>query len=321
MGAMKTPVSVIILTRNEEANIGPCLESVHWAEEVFVVDSLSTDRTVERAEGLGARVFFHPFEGYAKQRNWALDHLPFSHQWVLVLDADERIPPPLADEIDRVLRDPGSGCQGYHLKRRLFFLERWLKHGGLYPIWILRLFRRQAGRFEDRPMNEHVVLRGVAGFLKQPFDHRSCPSLTEWIAKHNRYADLMAEEYERETSGGGYPDSMPARFWGRQAETKRWMKLNLWNRCPLLWRAFLNLVRNYIFKGGFLDGKPGLIFHVLWSFWFPFLVDAKILEQRARRMRNSVSEPVPHDVGSSGVEASGREAVRAADGDGRGAHN
>ncbi|MBI1983611.1 MAG: glycosyltransferase family 2 protein [Acidobacteria bacterium] len=298
---MKTPLSVLILTRDEAANIAACLESLRWADEVFVVDSLSRDRTVEIAKGLGARVYPHPFEGFAKQRNWALDNLPFAHEWVLALDADEQVPPALAEEISRTLRDPQAAHTGYYLKRRIIFQGRRLHHGGLYPVWILRLFRREAGRFEDRPMNEHVVLRGAAGYLKHPFDHRSCPSLSDWIAKHNTYADLMAEEYECETSGAGYRDSIPASLWGGQVERKRWMKLHFWNRFPLLGRAFLNFARNYIIRGGFLDGRPGFIFHVLWSFWFPFLIDAKILE---RRMGGAVPETLPHETLTSERRAS-----------------
>jgi glycosyltransferase involved in cell wall biosynthesis len=278
------PVSVIVLTRDEEANIAACLESVRWAGEVFVVDCLSTDRTVEIAKSLGARIYLHPFEGYAKQRNWALASLPLSSEWVLLLDADERVPAALAEEIGRVMTHVPSGYAGFFLKFRFYFLGRWLKHGGLYPTWVLRLFKRRAGRFEERPMNEHVILAGTAGYLECPFDHRDQRPLSDWIAKHNRYADLEAEEYLREKSGEGYARSIPARFWGRQAERKRWLKLHIWNRLPLLLRPFLFFLRNYFWKGGFLDGKPGFIYHLLWSFWYPLLISAKILErQKAAR--------------------------------------
>lgn len=288
-----------MLTYNEEANIAACLDNLRWAAEVFVVDSLSTDRTVEIAGRWGAKVYSRAFEGYSRQRNWALDSLPFAYDWVLVLDADERIPRALVGEIATVIGDPQNVCAGFYLNRRLFFLSRWLKHGGLSPNWILRLFKRQAGRFEERPMNEHVVLKGRVGYLKRPFEHRDQRPLADWIAKHNLYADLMAKEYRQERFGEGYQDSIPARFWGRQAERKRWIKLHLWNRLPLLLRPFLLFFRNYFFKGGFLDGRPGLIYHVLWSLWFPFLIDAKILEkQMAEAEARQADMTFPSQVGA-----------------------
>jgi hypothetical protein len=234
---------------------------------------------VEIAKNLGARVYSHPFEGYARQRNWSLDNLPFSHDWVLMLDADERVPAALAEEIRQVISDPHDTHTGFWLRFRNYFTGRWLKHGGVYPTWVLRLFKRGAVRFEDRPTNEHAILEGQAGYLRQPFDHHDRRSLTDWIAKHNRYADLQAEEYLREQTAG-FPDSLPPRLFGTQAERKRWIRLQVWNRMPLLFRPFVFFFRNYVLKGGFLDGKAGLIYHVLWSFWFPFLIDAKILEKQ-----------------------------------------
>jgi glycosyltransferase involved in cell wall biosynthesis len=129
------PVSVFILTRNEEANIAACLQSVDWADEVFMVDSLSTDRTVEIAEAMGAQVYSHPFEGYPQQRNWALDNLVFSHEWILMLDADEQIPQALAKEIAQVVADNRQDPAGYYIRRRFFFLGHYLKHGGLDTSW------------------------------------------------------------------------------------------------------------------------------------------------------------------------------------------
>lgn len=276
---MGTPVTVVILTRNEELNIAECLESVRWAAEVMVVDSFSTDGTVQIAERLGAKVYSHPFESCARQRNWALGNLPISHEWVLMLDADERIPDALAREIAQVLADPNLTKAGFYLSFRHRFMGRWLRHGGLYPTWIMRLFKRHGARYEDRPMNEHVILDGAAGYLKQPFEHRDRRPLSNWIAKHNRYADLQAQEYFGDRAGA-FPESLPPRLFGTQAARKRWLKLRVWNRLPLLLRPFLFFFRNYVLKAGFLDGRPGFIYHVLWSFWFPFLADVKIIERR-----------------------------------------
>lgn len=281
MTQSNAPVSVLILTRDEEMNIAACLQSVVWADEILIVDSCSTDRTAEIAENLGAKVFVRPFEGYAKQRNWALDNLPFSHEWVLMLDADERVPRSLAIEINAVIRNKNQPCCGYYIKRRFFFRGKWLKHGGLYPTWILRLFKRHCLRFEERPMNEHAILEGPSGYLHEPFDHRDLKPLSDWVAKHNRYADLEAEEFLQEKLAGGYAETINVQFWGRQAERKRWIKLRVWNRIPLLIRPFLFFFRNYLLKGGFLDGPAGFIYHVLWSFCYPFLTSAKILERKS----------------------------------------
>jgi glycosyltransferase involved in cell wall biosynthesis len=284
------PASVLVITRNEEANIAQCLESVGWAGEVFVVDSLSTDCTVETAKKMGAQVYAHPFEGYAAQRNWALENLPFSHDWILMLDADEQIPPALAEEISQVVADNRQAPAGYYLKRRFFFLGRWLKHGGLYPTWILRLFRRDRARVENRPLNEHVVLEGSSGYLRQPFDHRDRRPLSDWISKHNRYAELEAEEFLQEEFQGGYQGTIKVRFWGKQAERKRWIKLKAWNRLPLLIRPFLFFFRNYFLKGGFLDGRQGFIYHMLWSFWVRFLIDVKIIERQNQQGTARISQ-------------------------------
>jgi len=276
------PVSVFILTRNEAANIAACLQSVGWADEVFVIDSVSTDGTVDLAQNMGALVYTHPFEGYPQQRNWALENLPFSHDWILMLDADERIPQALAEEISQVVTSIRPDHAGYYLKRRFFFLGQWLKHGGLYPTWLLRLFRRDRATVENRPLNEHVVLKGNSGYLRQPFDHLDQRPLADWIAKHNRYAEIEAEEFIQERFQGGYQDTIKIRFWGKQAERKRWIKLKVWNRMPLLVRPFLFFFRNYFLRGGFLDGRQGFIYHVLWSFWVRFLIDVKIIERQSR---------------------------------------
>lgn len=275
----RLPVSVVVLTRNEALNIEDCVRSVRWASEVFVVDSLSHDRTVEIATAVGAQTFLHAFTGYADQRNWALENLPFRNEWVLMLDADERTTEVLAREIAQALQNGAYGCDGFYLKRRLIFLGRWLKHGGIYPTWILRLFKRHQVLFEERLVNEHAILSGQAGRLESPFDHRDHRSVFDWIAKHNRYSDFEAKEYLQEKLGEGFSSGIPARWRGPQVERKRWVKLKVWNRLPLFFRPFVFFFLNYVLRGGFLDGREGFIYHVLWSFWARFLTDIKILEQ------------------------------------------
>ena len=283
----KVPLSVLILTRNEEANLSECLESVSWAAEAFVVDSLSTDHTVEIARRHDAQVYSHAFEGYARQREWALENLPFAHDWILMLDADERVPAPLAEEITRVVRRNDNATAGFYLAYRFFFQGRWLKHGGLYPTWLLRLFRRGHAHIERRGVNEHIILEGEAGRLTGRFDHIDRRPLSDWIAKHNRYADLEAEDYLHEKSQR-YDRSIPASLWGSQAERKRWIKLRVWNRLPIRLRPFLLFFRNYLITGGFLDGRAGFTYHVLWSFWYPFLIGAKIAERQQAALGQAV---------------------------------
>lgn len=293
----RVPLSVVILTGDEEVNIAQCLESVQWAAELFVVDSGSTDKTVEIAKALGAKVCFHAFASFAGQRNWALDNLPFSFEWVLMLDADEVIPQETATAIAKVVTNTENPYQGFYLNRRLFFWGRWLRHGGIYPSWILRLFKLGAGRFGEPRLNEHIFLLGAAGYLRNPFNHVDQRPLSDWISKHDRYADLEAKEYLDEKFGMGHACGISARLLGSQAERKRWIKLHIWNRLPLLARPFLFFIRNYLLRGGFLDGKPGFVYHVLWSFWYPFLTSAKILEKEAKSslaglVNNSAESPV-----------------------------
>jgi glycosyltransferase involved in cell wall biosynthesis len=275
------PVSVVILASNEEANITPCLESVQWAGEVFVVDSWSTDKTVEIARALGAKVCAHTFASFASQRNWALDNLPFSFEWVLMLDADEVIPPETATALAKVVTEPNNPYQGFYLNRRLFFWGRWLRHGGIYPSWILRLLKRGKVTFEDRPLSEYAVVGGPVGRIREPFDHLDHRPLSHWIKKHNRYADLRVEEFFSELRGQCHTVSRP-RLFGSQAERKRWLRVRIWDRLPLFLRPFLFFFRSYVLRLGFLDGLPGFVYHVLLSFWFPFLIDAKMIERQIR---------------------------------------
>ena len=276
-------VSALVLTFNEEANIAACLKSLDWVSEVFVVDSFSTDATVKIAESMGARICQHAFENCAAQWNWALDNLPFASEWILVLDADERVPEALREEIATTLASPAQEYSGFYLSFRNWFMGRWLRHGGLYPTWVMRLFKRSAGRFGRHGASEHLMLDGRAGYLKTPFEHCDNKPLSVWIQKHNRYADLEAEEYLREKLAARQEGaSISARATGTQAQRKQWVKVKVWNRLPLLVRPFLFFFRNYFIKGGFLDGREGFIYHVLWSFWVRFLIDVKILDLERR---------------------------------------
>ncbi len=185
-------MSVLIPTLDEELNLPDCLASVEWADEVFVVDSFSHDRTLEIARAHGANVVQHAFEGYSRQKNWALDNLPFQNEWVLIVDADERVTAELRGEIERVVNSRGAGCDGYYLNRRFIFLGAWIRHAGWYPSWNLRLFRHRLGRYDNREVHEHLVLDGRVGYLQADLLHDDQRGLEAFVARHNRYSTLEA---------------------------------------------------------------------------------------------------------------------------------
>lgn len=274
-------VDLIVLTHNEELNLGHCLASVAGlVRSIFVVDSGSTDRTAEIAAGYGAKVVTHEFTTQARQFNWALDNLPLESDWVLRLDADEYVLPELKEEIREVLPTLAADVTGLYMNRRMIFLGRWIRHGGYYPAWILRLFRRGKARSEEAELNEHIVLlEGRAEHLRHDFvDHRR-EGLRFWTLKHEGYAERQArfimgiERHYDEAFIG-------ARLTGGQAERKRWLMRHVYGRTPLFVRAALYFLYRYVVRLGFLDGVEGLVYHFLHGCWYPFYTDAKIYEAR-----------------------------------------
>jgi glycosyltransferase involved in cell wall biosynthesis len=186
-------LSVIILTLNEEANLPLALGSLRpLGPEIFVVDSGSTDRTLAIAHAAGCRVVEHPFENYAVQRNWAFDHLPIGAPWTLCLDADERLTPELADEIRETLAQQDSPYDGYMLRKRTVFMGRWIRHGGQYPAYHLRLFRSGRGRCEARLYDQHFEVDGRVGSLRSDYVDVITSDLGTFIVRHNRWAELEA---------------------------------------------------------------------------------------------------------------------------------
>lgn len=272
----KVPISVIILTYNEELNFEHCLKSVAgWAGEIIIIDSFSTDKTLEIAKKYGAQVHQHEFKNQADQFNWALDSVEIKNNWILRLDADERLTEELKKEIAEKLPNIPKEVAGFYIKRRVYFMGRWIKYGGYYPTWILRLFRKGEARSEEREMDEHIVLLdGKAEKLKNDFIDENHQNLEQWTAKHNRYSGREASErLKREVN----PHTK--NLVGGQAGRKRWIKQNIYIKLPLFCRAFAYFIYRYIFRLGFLDGREGLIFHFLQGCWHQFLIDAKIYEQ------------------------------------------
>lgn len=271
-------ISVIILTKNEEANLPDCLASLQKLDaEVFIVDSCSTDQTVEIAQKANCQVFEHPFENHAKQLNWAIQNLPITTPWILRLDADERLTPELAEELKLVLPQTSNDITGYQVKRRVFFMNRWIRHGGYYPTWLLRVWRTGVGTCEQRWMDEHIVLsQGKIVNLQHDIIDENKKGLGFWIDKHNSYADREVKDLLN--MAVEQDDSLLKKGQLSQASQRRWIKKNFYGRSPLFLRAFLYFLMRYTLGLGFLDGKEGLIFHFLQGFWYRFLVDAKIYE-------------------------------------------
>lgn len=274
-------LAVVILTYNEEANIAQALDSVAgWANEIFVLDSLSTDRTLEIARQYSCHITQNKFENYAKQRNYALDHLPIHSEWVLFLDADEWLPDVLKQEISALIATSPVE-NGFYIKWRLIWMGRWIRRG-YYPTWILRLLRYGKGRCEDRTVNEHLIVEGKTGQLRNDFMHEDRKGVTDWIVKHNGYATREAQELFNTRVTPDYRE-IDARLFGTQAQRKRWLRYKVWNRLPPLIRPLFYFFYRYVLAGGFLDGKAAFVYHFLQGLWYPMLIDVKYLEMKMSR--------------------------------------
>jgi glycosyltransferase involved in cell wall biosynthesis len=282
--ALRRPgVSVVILTYNEEANLPRALDSVAgWADRIFVLDSLSSDRTVEIARSRGCHVSEHAFVDFGSQRNHALEELPIETEWVFFLDADEWLTPEFKDEISRLIASAPKE-NGFFVKRRLIWMGRWIKRG-YYPTWILRLFRHGKARCESRGVNEHLVVEGGVGRLRSDFIHQDLKPIAHWTAKHSAYAAREAAEFFREAQSG----AIEAKLLGSQAERTRWLRLHAWNRLPALVRPFLYFVYRLVLRGGFLDGREAFAYHFLHALWYPMLIDIYFLEMQSKRHTEAV---------------------------------
>ena len=252
-------LSVIILTKNEEANLLNCLNSLQKLNaEIFVVDSGSTDQTVKIAQKARCQVFEHPFENQAKQLNWAIQNLPIATPWLMRLDADERLTPELAEELKLVLPQTSDDITGYQVKRRVFFMNRWIRYGGYYPTWLLRIWRTGLGTCEQRWMDEHIVIaQGRIANLQHDIIDDNKKDLSFWIDKHNRYADREVKDLLNMVVEQDDPLLKKGQL--SQASQRRWIKKNFYGRSPLFLRAFLYFLMRYTIGLGFLDGREGPI--------------------------------------------------------------
>src|ERR1700704_1255609 len=258
---MSVPVSIIVPIKNEAANLPRCLACVKWADEIFVVDSDSTDGSIGIAQLHGAKVVQFEFNGtWPKKKNWALDNLEFRNQWVFVLDADEVLPPQAEAEFAKAIADAGD-IAGYWINRRFMFMGRWLRHA-YYPNWNLRLFRHALGRYEkltdaptksgDNEVHEHVIVPGPTGRLRCEMDHYAFPSVEVFVEKHNRYSN-----WEARVSADRLLSGSAAQISSGHVERRRKLK-QLSQRLPF--RPLLRFLYIYVWQKGFLDGREGYYF-------------------------------------------------------------
>lgn len=280
----RLPLSVLIPAKNEEANLAACLQSVAFANEIVVIDSASTDGTQAIAEAHGARVVQFLWDGrFPRKKNSALEGVPWRNEWVLILDADERITLELEREISVGLTR--TDVDGFYLNRRFWFLGGWINHCGYFPSWNLRLFRHGKGRYEqlqtgggsgsgDNEVHEHVILDGKADYLKAPMEHYAFPDLATFVEKHNRYSSWEATVQIRESSNLPFEGAMRATPFGSTLERKRWFK-KLSRHMPF--RGLMRFLYHYVLKQGFLDGYRGWVLCRLLS-WYEFLSAAKARE-------------------------------------------
>jgi glycosyltransferase involved in cell wall biosynthesis len=245
-------LSAVVITLNEEGHIRRCLESVAWADEIVVVDACSHDKTVQIARELTDRVIVRPWAGFTAQKNFALEQS--TGEWILSLDADEEAAPELRHEIMAIVAD-SRACHGYAVRRQNMFLGRFIRHGGLYPDWQVRLFRRGRGHFAERAVHESVTVTGPVGRLRGHVVHRSYEDVSDFIGRANRYSSLAAEQMVRE---------------GRRVRAGE-----------LVLRPLGRFLSMYVMKRGFLDGRRGLLLATLYAYYV-FMRSAKVWEVTRR---------------------------------------
>ena len=281
MSSTKVSVSLIVPCKNEETNIGRCLNSVPWVSEAFVVDSQSTDQTERIATQAGAEVVQFKYKGgWPKKKNWALENLPLKNEWVLILDADECLPPEAEDEIRKVVESTDQTSAGYWINRRYFFMGKALKHA-YFPNWNLRLFKHRLGRYEkitendtdsgDHEIHEHVVVEGVTGKLSVIMDHHAFPTIESFVEKHNRYSNWEAVV---ESTGKDKAGSLQH----KGVRGKRLLR-RIFRKLPF--RPTLRFLYVFLWQGGWLDGWPGYVFAKLHA-QYEFLSVVKAKEHSRR---------------------------------------
>jgi glycosyltransferase involved in cell wall biosynthesis len=274
-------ITVLILTYNEEIHIERCIRSLLTiAKRIVIIDSFSTDRTVELARSLGAEVVQRAWKNHADQFQWGLENCQVETPWLMRMDADEYLEPALQDEIPPLLADLSANIGGVYIKRKVLFMGKWIRYGGFYPQILLRIWRTGLGHVEQRWMDEHIVL--IPGSITVTTTHDivddNQKGISFWIAKHNQYASREAADVLNQKYNLFPRDDSLKLIDDPQAKRKRILKEKFYNKMPLGLRAFLYFLFRYIFQFGFLDGSRGFIWHFLQGFWYRLLVDLKIMD-------------------------------------------
>jgi len=283
--ANKPSLTIVLLTHNEEIHIERCICSLQpIASKIFIVDSFSSDRTVEIAESLGAVVVQRKWKNYADQFQWGLDNCGDESEWVMRMDADEYLEPDLLQELQTALNAVPEEIAGFYIRRKVFFYGKWIRHGGFYPHTLLRIWRNGQGRIEQRWMDEHIVLPegSKTSILKGHLVDDNLKGITFWITKHNSYAsreavDLLNNKYHLLPR-----DELLKALDDPQAKWKRIMKDDVYAYLPLGIRSTLYFLYRYVLRLGFLDGPKGFVWHFMQGYWYRMLVDVKIMEIEKR---------------------------------------
>lgn len=264
--------SIYILTYNEELDIAACIESAQLSDDVIVVDSISSDRTVEIADRYPVRIIQHAFESHGRQRTWMIKEVPTKYEWVYILEADERMTPELFAECLEAIQT--SESVGYYVAERVMFMNRWIRYCTQYPRYQLRLFHKDKVWFSDYGHTEREVCDGQTGFLKETYPHYTCSKgLARWIEKHNRYSTDEAVETLHQLQAGTV--NWQNLFWGRSEVERRRALKDLSLRLP--GRPLVRFIYMYLLLGGFLDGKAGFTWCTLQAF-YEYLILLKVWE-------------------------------------------
>jgi glycosyltransferase involved in cell wall biosynthesis len=305
---MKVPITFIIPTRNEERNIAGAVETVSsWADQVFVLDSFSEDRTCEIAEEMGAETVRHEFVNFSGQKNWALANLPLRNEWIFFLDADERISPKLRAELSGAVEQGTSDIDGYYIPRLNYFLGVPLRHGGWHPDRRLVFFRHPKGRYESRSVHEHVVVEGRVANLRNPIIHyNDNKGFHQYFDRHNAYSTMEALEAHKSIFEPRRDSIFKASLTGSAPQRRRAIKEWAYRNLP--YRPLFKFVWSYVFRLGFLDGSAGFKYSALQAF-YEFQVGLKIEELKSHpssTMHSYARSVRPDLLGSEGVRGSTR---------------
>lgn len=279
---MANKVSILILTYNEEAHIERCITSLlPVTKNICVVDSYSTDSTVEICKRLGVKVYFNSWKNYASQFQWGLDNCDLDAEWIMRMDADEYIEEDLQEELLTRFNDINPNIYGFYVRRKYIFLGKWIKYGAVYPLELLRVWRQGKGRIESRWMDEHIVLK--EGGLIDKFDghivDENLNNTSWWTDKHNKYADReMIDILDKKYNLFSGDNTLKKSNDNSQAKIKRVIKEVVYNRLPLFVRPTLYFLYRYVIKLGFIDGRRGFAFHFMQGYWYRCLVDLRVYE-------------------------------------------